>query len=408
MKKTGVKIATGMMFAGALAMTSFTGAAVTENAYLATAEKTETVEYKVEENESSLTDCGEWNGLGSHTSQYSFEDEIKSSGYGVKYAYIKVDGCDKDVLAETTWFRDEATIAGYSFANYQGIIDAGNGVYQVNFYTQSDDGEIIHAGYVLTDKNYPVKYKDGIIYAPNAHSYETYILSDNGRELVHKDYFSDKDYWGYTNETNKESNRDEKVITKEEYDKLWENYYNADEIDFSLYEYQFGEKDSSLTRCGNANRLGFLTGYTDFQDCINQLNSQHCRYAKGDIRGYKGEVLIVQPTGDHNCVCFFTKKNGENVRLAGFLYTDGKYEVKIGDNGVIYAPNGRSYETYMLTPDGKELVHKDYVDNTNWGYTNESADQSKKVDFSGSFNDAKLWDNYNNASEIDYNITSWN
>ncbi|RKM55886.1 hypothetical protein D6853_10085 [Butyrivibrio sp. X503] len=399
MKRRGLTLFAGLASAGVLALTGIVGAQAPANT-----ETTETVEYKVKENASSLSECGDSGRIGIASGCKTFDEEIARSCFGDRYAYIYLKGYDGLVLMITQDGSNGSTINGITFPNTLELKEAGNDIYEAHFYTQGKDGVTL-AGYLKTDGNHPLRIKDGVIYACNYDSYETYILSSDGKELVHKDYVND-DLWGYTNDTNKEENRIEFTGGQKEYHELRDNYYRASEIDLTMKEMPREANDSSLSLCGNWKSIGTLSFYTDFQNCIDNLDSQRCNYAKVKVGNYDGDVLAVQPKNEPRCVYFFTKKDGENVRVAGFLYTDGTHPVKIKD-GVIYACNENSFETYLITPDGKELVHKDYVNKSNWGYTNDSSDQSKRVDYTGKFNDSKLWDAYNSASEISFNLTAW-
>lgn len=403
MKRRGISVFAGLASAGALALTGLVGTQAVVGA-----ETVESIDHMMEVNESSLTESGDMGMVGTVEDMDSFHDVLFRKdgswlGAGTLYTTTKLKGLDAEVFFETQSGWNGSSISSDTFPNTLELKDPNHEIYDMHVYVNIG-GKIIHAGRLQTDFTHPIKIKDGVIYACNEKSFETYLVSKDG-SLIHKDYVDD-DLWGYTNDTNDEKNKVDFKGGEKEYQALWNEYESASNIKFEMLEIPLAENASSLTLSGDLKSTGKKSFYNSFQNCIDLLESQRCRYAKVKVAGYDGDVLAVQPINEPRCVYFFTDTGDEVLRVPGFLYTDGTYPVKIKD-GVIYACNKNSFETYMITPDGKELVHKDYVNSSNWGYTNDSTDQSKRADYKGSFNDSKLWDAYNSASEINFNLTSW-
>ncbi|RKM55887.1 hypothetical protein D6853_10090 [Butyrivibrio sp. X503] len=199
MKRRGLTLFAGLASAGALALTGLVGAQAPANT-----ETTETVEYKVKENASSLSECGNKKLIGTYTRYNSFEQCIRGEAQEPcsRYAMVYVKGYKGDVLAIS---KDNIVKNWHNATDYEASHRAGNTAYSVSFYTKDRNGHIILAGYLDAEK--PIKIKDGVIYACNEMTYETYILTPDGKELVHKDYIDFVDNTGYTNDTSDENNR---------------------------------------------------------------------------------------------------------------------------------------------------------------------------------------------------------
>lgn len=94
----------------------------------------------------------------------SYDEVIGNLDKGNGYAYIRVYGCDKDVLAIT-----EATYDNLD--GNQASIDA-------SLYLE-EDGKVRNIGNVYSyGTAYPIAVEDGIIYAGGNHEYESYFLND--------------------------------------------------------------------------------------------------------------------------------------------------------------------------------------------------------------------------------------
>ncbi|RKM55888.1 hypothetical protein D6853_10095 [Butyrivibrio sp. X503] len=173
---------------------------------------------------------------------------------------------------------------------------------------------------------------------------------------------------------------------------------------------------SSLTSCEE--KAGTTRGETDFSEIWEVTEwAPHANNSDGFaliyVKGFDGAVLVSKQHDDDadkkdgGQYWFFTRKNGEKkVRCAGFLSTDLDLRYK---DGIIYACNAEdndyhieeSYETYLISPDGKRLIHKDYVNDDLWGFTNDSNIESNQVAFEGDYDDyVALWENYYNADVV--------
>ncbi|MBR4669157.1 MAG: hypothetical protein IKO84_01010 [Butyrivibrio sp.] len=180
-------------------------------------------------------------------------------------------------------------------------------------------------------------------------------------------------------------------------------YGNMQQVTTETVECKIESNDSSLTYSGDSGEIGFTTNFESFDDCKNYLqeNTIGSGYDFREIwlAKYDRKVLVAFPRdGQGKYAHFYTQNPGEYVILAGSLESDRVLKIK---DGVIIACNDGSYETYLLAPGGRELVHKDYVDDTYWGFTNDTNIESKKVKFTGGEEEyLKLWENYYKAYDI--------
>ncbi len=189
MKKRGVQLATGLIFAGMVAMTGCgsaqtTGAEAPETTGVETeapatevaepeaeapaaelSVDTESVDVPMEENESALSGSGETGTITKFKTLKELEQSLtKKQGF----AYLNVQGANASVIA---------------------VIDDinGGGTRPVKFYTKkSGENKVYYAG-TLTAHDFMIS-SNGVIYASLGRTYETYFLSTDGRSLEHKDY----------------------------------------------------------------------------------------------------------------------------------------------------------------------------------------------------------------------------
>ena len=160
----------------------------------------------------------------------SYDEVISYLTKGQGYAYIKVKGYDGDVLAVTD----------YVYKND----DKTNATIQACLYGKVGD-KVKNLGYVSTAGTaYPLALgAGGELYACNPHSYEVLVLNPEGTGLMYKDDISESydpagnaTYSGFTRETNNADNTVEFTGGEEEYNKYWENYFNAEVINFTVVE----------------------------------------------------------------------------------------------------------------------------------------------------------------------------
>lgn len=196
MKKTGRKVILGLVTMGMLAVTG-ASAIVGE----IPAEKIETVEYKMEKNDSNLVDGPRdlnWKyRVGLKHKVYSeaqtintFEDAINIYiKFNQRYALVYTKGYDKKVLIQ---------------AMEENRCDRTT--YNIRVYTeQGKDKPLRMVGELKSE--FPITMKDGVIYANGSRSYETYVVSPDGKRLLSKDYIDFNGWSGYTNSSGAESTR---------------------------------------------------------------------------------------------------------------------------------------------------------------------------------------------------------
>ena len=196
MKRTGVKVF-AVIAAGMLATAGAFG--VVTSACVKGTENVETVEYKAERNDSSLTFFHD-NAIPSTTGETGYSEiwEIVENSTHAQYS-------DGFWLGHSKGFDGVVLV---SRQHYDNSNELSGGQYWI-FTRKNGEKMVWCAGFI--DTNLPIKYKDGVIYACNTNNeytqeaFETYLISPDGKEIVHKDYV-DSDLWGYTNDSNIESN----------------------------------------------------------------------------------------------------------------------------------------------------------------------------------------------------------
>ena len=178
-------------------------------------------------------------------------------------------------------------------------------------------------------------------------------------------------------------------------------------------EYKVESNESSVTNseywAGSTQQDTELSELWEVPENIESVDGWATLYSAG----FDGEILIAKEAGSGDNggggqYWFFTRKNGEKkVRCAGFLWPNLDLRCK---DGIIYACNAEdkdylieeSYETYVVSPDGKRILHKDYVNADLWGFTSNSNSERNKVTFEGDYNDYNaLWENYYNADVVE-------
>lgn len=144
-------------------------------------------------------------------------------------------------------------------------------------------------------------------------------------------------------------------------------------------EQDMEETESSLS---GSPELGTVTDFKTFDEVERYYRKKNdvktYGYAYIRLAGYDKDILLITDAGlgggDNSSHAFvYTNPTGKQVIFAGELYTGGSTYVLSTMNGVLFASGNRTYETYLLTPDGTKLMHKDYVEFNEatkraWGY----------------------------------------
>ena len=209
----------GLLAAGMMAVTGFAGVQSILGGTITAVEKT------MEENgrSSALSYSGEKGITGKVTEYKSLDDVVKNLEKGDGYKFVKIAGYGEKALVVAP--RDDDPNDDHAgIAVRDGV---AYGTYVV-IYSKRADGKIVTAGALKTGSSGQVFHMDpktGVIYTHSHHTYETYFLSADGGELLHKDFFQDDDSdvngtcWGYKRDVNTKDPV-ECDITLAEYNKL--------------------------------------------------------------------------------------------------------------------------------------------------------------------------------------------
>ena len=196
MNKRGVQLATGLIFAGMVAMTGCgsaqtTGAEAPETTGVETeapatdfaepeaeapaadvsadTEAVEEVEVPIEENESTLSDSGNRGEIGKLTNFRSLKEVENSVTSKQGFAYLNLQG---------------AKVSAIAVANE---LSAANTTHSVSIYTKKDGEDKLYLAGTLDVREFKIS-GSGVLYSSYNGTYETYFLSTDGRSLEHKDY----------------------------------------------------------------------------------------------------------------------------------------------------------------------------------------------------------------------------
>ena len=156
----------------------------------------------------------------------TYDDVIAALQPGQGYAYIKLIGSDEDVLAVTDL-----------------VFEADHSAYEISVYTKPN-GKVSQVGNVSGNGSaYPLRLEDGILYAGDNHSYETYFLSKEYESLMMKDYISDgvstgnNELTGFTREKNSfDDETADFTGTQEDFEKLLQERDKKPIIEFTVVE----------------------------------------------------------------------------------------------------------------------------------------------------------------------------
>ncbi|RKM55879.1 hypothetical protein D6853_10050 [Butyrivibrio sp. X503] len=219
MNKKVVHLVTGLATAGMLAATGCVGAQAIRG--MMPVETKETVEFAMAENESALS--------GSHNPGTTSYNEFWQ-------IFREFDNC-KD--------GSYAYAEGKHSVGYDGeilIVTSSGNSNSYTFYTKRKNEPVRYAGTLETKDS--IKYKDGVFYVRHiegsTYSYETYIVSSDGRRLIHREYaqLNGSSYYAYYNSSNKSNDsayKKEQRDAKSVYQNLEKEYKRLKGIDFKIY-----------------------------------------------------------------------------------------------------------------------------------------------------------------------------
>ena len=212
MKKRVAQVVTGILFASMLALAGC-GSTQTTGAETSDAEVVEEVEVSVEDNEaSSLTDSENYKEVTKYKTLEEFESSLGSDKM-VAYVYTKgYNGITllvsekSNVITRSNFDKDPAK--NYcSDAKFYTVVDGYvRCIGRLNPTGSAGDISITDNGVIFATENH-----DGI---------ESYLISKDGRDIVHKDYYLWDSGWGYYNESNDLSQRVEFTKDQQYIDKI--------------------------------------------------------------------------------------------------------------------------------------------------------------------------------------------
>ena len=152
-------------------------------------------------------------------------------------------------------------------------------------------------------------------------------------------------------------------------------------------EQDMEETESSLSE---SPELGTVTDFKTFDEVERYYRKKNdgktYGYAYIRLAGYDDDILLISDkvisTNESGSASFYTNPTGKQVVFAGKLNTGQTSTVLSTSNGVLYASSNRTYETYLLNPNGTELMHKDYAEmnyatNRAWGYFRDNITDKK-------------------------------
>ena len=156
----------------------------------------------------------------------TYDDVIAALTPGQGYAYIKLQGCDDELLAVTDL-----------------VFEADHSAYEASIYGMRD-GEAHYMGIVTGNGSaYPLRLADGILYGGDNHNYETYFVAEDTQGLMMQASIMDSvatesgEFIGFTRESNSFA-EETKDFTggQDEFDKLVSEREKKPIIEFTMVE----------------------------------------------------------------------------------------------------------------------------------------------------------------------------
>jgi hypothetical protein len=158
------------------------------------------------------------------TSFASFDEVIAALQQGQGYAYIKLMGCDEDILAVTDL-----------------VFEADHSAYEASLY-KMEDGKAKMIGLASGNGSaFPLRYADGILYGGHNHLYETYVISQEFGSLMMMDYIDDgvasgsNEFSGFTRKENRlDVEAQDFTGTEEDFQKLLADRETKPIVEFTV------------------------------------------------------------------------------------------------------------------------------------------------------------------------------
>ena len=152
-----------------------------------------------------------------------FDDIIAHLKSGQGYAYIRLKGTDEDILAIT-----------------ETVFEADNSAYEADLFRMTEE-KPQYMGIVSGNGSaYPLRLADGILYAGDNHTYESYFTTSDTHALMMKDYVYDginegvEEYGGFLRSANVFDQDKEFTGGAEEFQKMLEQRDKAPAIKFTV------------------------------------------------------------------------------------------------------------------------------------------------------------------------------
>ncbi len=315
-----------------------------------------------------------------------FDDIISCLTEGQGYAYIKVYGCDDDILAVSPL-----------------VFEADHSSNEMSLYRMQEGRPVQISSVYGNGSAYPLRLEDGIIYAGDNHTYETFFMSEDGG-LMYKDSIDDGvnsgsgEFTGFTREENVYENNDF-TGGQEEFDRLIKERDSKPIIEFTPAEAEH-VMDIDMEGCDTFTQIvdkleagkGYSNAVLDEEDVLLIANGTYDNL-DGNFAAIDAEIFCYKD--GIPSYLGYVEAGGTAYPLAlmdGKLYAGGnhfmsKYTVTDG-RLVIMETAGETFDT-----DGNVTYFYDSDDGGD--YSNIDQEEAKKI-----LED--LYDEYEKAKVINF------
>ena len=155
----------------------------------------------------------------------SFDEILSYLTKGQGYAYVRLDGCDEDMLLITDIIYP-----------YKGVITSN----QASVYSKSGDVYVNLGSIAGADKNYPLAVSGDSLYTYDDYNYNVYFINPESKALVTKEHFYQSDvtpgqYFG----SYRERATDEYTEFnggQEEFEQFSNSYFESEVVVFTAVE----------------------------------------------------------------------------------------------------------------------------------------------------------------------------